>query len=206
MAKSPKHNGPKGRAKPHRDYRAEYTRRVALAEARGESRSKGRGHARAGERPKPSQPRLISPVQGEERAVKLIKHGSTVRAAAKAVGVSEERVRRYLKENTNAKREGRQWIIRDERARQFPLYSEGRLISPRLAPTETSKAARFMHAVKAFLPSGNEEILAPFVGDGVNDLKGRRLAFETDPNRLYELDAADEPNFPELYKIVSEAL
>jgi hypothetical protein len=185
-----------------RDYRAEYQRRIALAESRSQSRAVGRGHARAGERPKPAGPRLINPSLPEERAVKLIKEGKSLRAAAKTVGVTDERVRRHLKENTDATRNGRTWLVIDGRPRQFPIYSGGRLASPWLSPDEASRAAKFMAAVTVFLPSGDDGLLEPFVSMGVTDIRGRRFNFETDPNTLFELDAAGELNFPEIYKIV----
>ncbi len=140
---------------------------------------------------------MIDPRLAEERAVKQIKQGISLRAAAKAEGVSEEKVRRYLKENTGASRIGRTWIIEDERPRQYPFYSDGRLASPWLAPEEASRAAKFMLAVQAFLPSGGEDLLAPFIGQSVTDIHGKHYPFETDPNGLFELDAAGELDFPE---------
>ena len=110
-----------------RDYAAEYARRIALAESRGLSRSVGRGHARAGERPRPSGVRLVNPYMPDERALKRMAQGDSLRAAAKAVGVTEERLRRHLKESTNARRIGRRWEISDQRPRQYPF---GRLVRP----------------------------------------------------------------------------
>ena len=206
MSKLSKGSGRKRRTKPRRDYRAEYARRIALAESRGKSRSVGRGHARAGEKPKPPGLRLINPTAPEERAIKLISGGSSLRSAAKTVGLTEERVRRYLKENTKAHRQGRTWMIQDERPRQFPFYSSGRLISPWLVPKDASKAGKYDGAVDVFLETGEAALIAPFVGDGVTDVYGKRHHFETDLNMLYELDAAGELNFPEIYKIVSEGV
>jgi hypothetical protein len=209
MTTSTKHPSRKKRAtfrKRHRDYAAEYLRRIANPNKQHLSKSARRGHPLAGERPKLAGLRLINPALPEERAIKLISGGSSLRSSAKAVGLTEERVRRYLKENTTAVRKGRVWTIQDRRPRQFPFYSAGRLTSPWLSPTEASKAARFNLAVQAFLETGEAALIAPFVGDGVTDIHGKHHEFETGLNMLYELDAAGELNFPEIYKIVSEGV
>ena len=187
-----------------RDFGAEYRRRIALAESRGQSRSVGRGHARAGERPKVPGLRLINPKLPEEQAIRRIAKGATLRSAALSEGLPEGKLRRYLKENTAATWNGRAWTILDSRPRQFPFYSQGRLIAPRLSLEEASKAAKFEQAVRAFLPTGDEERLAPFVGESVTDIRGLRYRFETRPNTLYELDSAGELDFLELYKTVVE--
>jgi hypothetical protein len=199
--RNPKRRRPIGK----RDYGAEYARRVALAESRGLSRSVGRGHARAGERIRPPGVRLINPYLPEERAIKRMAHGESLRAAAKAVGVTEERLRRHLKENTDAKPVGRRWEISDQRPRQYPFYSAGRLVSPWLSLEEASKAAHYMQAVQRYLPRGDPALLEPFVDDGVVDIYGHRHPFETDEDTILQLDQAGELNFPEIYKIIAEA-
>jgi hypothetical protein len=146
---------------------------------------------------------LIDPKSPFERAVARIKGGSSLRAAAKSEGVREELLRRYLKENTNAKRVGRRWQIEDRRPRQYPFYSQGKLVSPRLSPEEATHAAHFMHAVAEFLPTGDEMLLKPFRGQGVRDISGKSHPFETDENTLYELDSSGELSFPEFYRIVA---
>lgn len=187
-----------------RDFKAEYARRVAHPAKLHLPLSVRRGHPRAGERPKPPGLQLIDPKRPEERAVRSIARGSTLRAAAKAEGITEERVRRYLKENTDARRVGRNWEVSDQRPRQYPFYSDKRLVSPWLSPEEASRAAKYMQAVHAFLPGGQEQLLAPFAGDGVVDIYAKRHPFEVEPNELYMLDQAGELDFPEIYKIVSE--
>ncbi len=186
-----------------RDYRREYLKRIALAQSRGVSRSVGRGHARAGERPPPKGLRLINPKLAEERAVRLVAKGSSLRAAASAEGLTVERLRRYLKENTDARYEKRRWVIADSRPRQFPFYSRGRLVSPWVDLSAASEAAKYMHVVGLFLPSGEEMILLPYVGRHIRDIRGQAYQFETDPNTLYRLDSSDELDYPEMYKIVS---
>lgn len=186
-----------------RDYRLEYQRRLAKGLSTGLSRSQARGHARAGERPKPLGPIPVSPNTPEERAIKLMKSGSSLRSAARIEGLREERLRRYLKENTDAKREGRKWLIVDERPRRFPFYSRGKLVSPILDTARTSRAAVYMHAVREFLPTGNADLLSSFAHSGVRDVAGKFYPFEIEENTLYELDNAGELSFPEFYRIIT---
>jgi hypothetical protein len=186
-----------------RNYRAEYRRRVQRGLAKGLSRSQSRGHARAGERPKPANPRLVNPKSKEELALKVIKGGTPLRRAAKAFGLSEQHLRRYIKENADAKRVGNRWLIDDQRPRQFPFYSAGTLVSPWLSPSEASSASLYMHAWFQFRMTGELSYLAPYMDKGVTDINGRFHPFEVDPNRLYELDAKGELNFPEFYRIIT---
>jgi hypothetical protein len=129
--------------------------------------------------------------------------GVSLKDAARAEGISQERLRRYLKQHTEASYRGRRWSIIDNRPRQFPFYSEERLVTAWLQGGELSDAGKFMHAVKTFLAFGNEKVLKPFDGQGVRDIKGKFYPFETDPNVLYELDNAGELSFPEIYKIAA---
>jgi hypothetical protein len=185
-----------------RDYRSEYYRRVQRGIAKGLSRSQARGHARAGERPKvPNRP--VNPKAREEEAIRMMKAGASLRQAARSIGVSEQHLRRYIKENVGAVRVGKLWTFNDQRPRRFPIYSTEGLVSPLLTPAEASRAALFMNAVRRFLPSGDISILAPYAGQGVTDANGRFHPFETDPNRLYELDATGELSFPEFYRIIT---
>jgi hypothetical protein len=195
----------KSRAKRVRNYKAEYVRRIQLGASKGLSRSQARGHARAGERPKPSRRVSVNPRSKEERAIKVMKGGLTLRDAARGFGLSEQHLRRYLKENANAVWDRRQrlWIIDDQRARHFPVYSEGERKTLTLKPYDASIAGSFMNDAGRFLRTGDRQLLAPYDGQwqGVTDVSGRFHRFETDPNRLYELYSSGEPNFPEIYRI-----
>lgn len=204
MATRRKRNGARGsKAGRRRNYGLEYQRRVQRGLAKGLSRSQARGHARAGERPKPANPIPVNPKSREEAAIRLMKTGWPLRRSAKEVGIPEEGLRRYIKENVGAVRVGKRWIINDQRHRYYPVYSEEQLKWLLLIPSEASRASIFMHAVQRFFPTGDASLLAPHVGQGVADIYGRFQAFETDPNRLYELDARGELNFPEFYRIIN---
>ena len=194
---------PGGRPR-RRNFKAEYASRVERALAKGKTLSQARGHARAGERQKPMTAPLIRADVAEEQAIKLMTKGATLKAAASEMKVPPERLRRYLKENTDAQWTGRRWEIVDSRPRQMPMYSKGRFTSPWLAPAEASRAGTFVHDVRRYLPNGDETILDRYRGEGVRDIYGQLHPFETDGDTLYELDNADELSFPEFYKIVAK--
>ena len=188
-------------AKRQRNYKQEYTRRVARGTQKGLSRSAARGHPRAGERLLKVAERSFDPNSREELALKMMRRGSPLRDAAAQYRISQERLREYLKLNTEVRREKRKWVIFDRRVRQFPIYSNDRVVTPLLAPDQASDAGRYMQAVKQFLYSGDNRFLTPFAGKGVRDTSGRFHPFELDENTLYELDHRDEAVIPELYRI-----
>ena len=188
-------------AKRQRDYRKEYARRVAVAAQKGLSRSVARGHPRAGERKRLATGRAVDPNSREERALKMMRRGGSLRAVASHYRMSQERLRAYLKEATAATRERGRWKIVDRRSRQFPFYSDGAVVTPWMSIEQASEAGRYMQAVKQFLRSGDADFLAPFAGKGVRDIGGKFHAFELDENTLYELDHRDEAVIPEQYRI-----
>ena len=184
-----------------RNYKQEYARRVARGKQKGLSRSAARGHPRAGERPKPPAARTVDPGSRQELALKIMRRGHSLRSAASVYHLSEERLMTYLKEQTEARREGRKWRIIDRRRRQFPFYSDGSVVTPTMSVDETAKAGRYMQGVKRFLRTGDADFLAPFAGEGARDVNGKLHPFELDENTLYELDHRDEAVIPELYRI-----
>jgi hypothetical protein len=131
----------------------------------------------------------------------MMKRGSSLKAAARANRISQERLRRYLRENTQASRIGRRWEIIDPRRFHFPVYSRGRIVELWLSADEASKGGTYMAAVGRFLPTGDASVLQPFVGQGVRDVRGEFHPFETNANALYRLDTTGELSVPEIYKI-----
>jgi hypothetical protein len=187
-------------AKKKRNYKHEYRRRKARGKHLGLSRAAARGHARAGERARPAGI-ATNPRGPEESGLKMMKHGAGLKAAARANGISQERLRRYLHENTEATRKNGEWLIIDLRRFHLPIYSRGQIVSVWLSDTEATKAGEYLSAVGRFLPTGDASILRPFVGDGVRDTAGSFHPFETRQNKLYQLDTAGELSVPEIYKI-----
>ena len=186
-----------------RDYQAEYRRRIERGLARGLSRSQARGHPARAEA-SASGTRTVEPTPELEAALKSLRRGSTQKTAAARGGVSVERFRRFLYANGLAAREGRAWTITDDRPRRVQIIQDGQSRSVTVPTfTDAQKAGAYHNAVGEFLRSNDLTWLKPFDGDGVTDMRGRFIPFETDPNALYRHAAADEPAFHEIYQIVS---
>jgi hypothetical protein len=187
------------RSKRIRDFKKEYLRRIERGLASGKSRSQARGHARAGDLPH------ASPVPFEkenrlEKALKLMKQGTTQKGAAKAAGVSAETLRRFQKQNTTSRREGRRWVIVDERAVTVVMATRGKLHDVTVTHDAASDIGRHWVAINKFLESNDPSHLEPFVGVGLRDTRKRFWPFETRPNVLRKLDSAGELSFVELYR------
>ena len=91
----------------------------------------------------------------EESGLKMIKHGSSLKAAASANRISQERLRRYLRENTEATRIGKVWRIIDLRRFHLPIYSRGQIVEVWFSDAEAAKAGEYLSAVGRFLPTGD---------------------------------------------------
>jgi hypothetical protein len=131
----------------------------------------------------------------------MMKRGSSLKAAARANQVSQERLRRYLHESTQSTCVGQVWKILDLRRFHLPIYSRGQIVELWLSADEASKAGEYLSAVGRFLPTGDVSLLKPYLGDGVRDVTGAFHPFETGPNTLYRLDSKGELSVPEIYKI-----
>jgi len=185
-----------------RNYKAEYQRRLKRAAARGLSRSQARGHARAGEKPIRGS-KTISNDERLEAALKLLRNVNKQGLAAKTAGVSPERFRRFLRENSLAKREGRSWLITDRRPRRMTVITEREVKNLTLAdPEQLSLNGRHLAAVQQFLRSNDIELLRPFEGRSVVDARGRPHPLETNPNTLHRLASAGSEVFHEVYRLV----
>jgi hypothetical protein len=188
-----------------RDYRAEYQRRIERGLARGLSRSQARGHPRSGEAP--ISQRTSTPAYDPrlEAGLKLMRAGTPLTRAAPIIGVSRERLRRYVVQTgVVEKQRGRWTVIRDTRVRVMPIFSAGRSITVTIAGYEQAAlAGRYLAAVRAFRDSNDPSYLEPFVGEFVTDVHGKRRVFETRPNVLYRLALGDDEPFEQIYRIVA---
>ena len=186
-----------------RDYKAEYQRRIANGLKKGLSRSQARGHpsitevGTSGPKPPKSNDQL-------EAALRELRRGATQKEAARSANVSVERFRKFIYGNNLAKRDGLQWAMTDERSRRVPIIHRGETKSvtvPNFA--EAKKSGEYFEAVGQFLRTNYITHLEPFDGDGLTNVQGKFFQFETDPNALYRHDAQDNPDFHEVYQIVS---
>ncbi len=134
-----------------------------------------------------------------------MRSGKSLTAAAKSAHVSPERLRRYAADTGVAKKERNRWrVLRDNRPRVVQVYSGGQAYEITVPGYEPAAlVGRYMAAVKEFLRTNNASNLAPFRGEWVADVYGKRYVFETRPNVLYRLDASGIEPFEQVYKIVS---
>lgn len=183
-----------------RDYKAEYRRRVERGVKRGLSRTQARGHggkARASQEPLP-------PVDSSVwKAYLDLRTHKSLSKAARLNKVSPERLRRLLREQGLAKREGRAWTYTDKLARRVLIYSARKELQIVVSGYEQAAiAGAYWHAAHEFVRTNRIELLDPFVGRVVIDNKGRRHPLETDPNAIHRLAAAGGPAFHEIYRVV----
>jgi hypothetical protein len=185
-----------------RDHKAEYRRRLKRAAARGLSRSQARGHARAGEKPIRGT-KSISTDERLEAALKLLRNVNKQGLAARTAGVSPERFRRFLRENSLAARKGRSWVISDRRPYRMTVITEREVKNLTFDDFEQrSVNGRYLAAVQQFLRTNDIGLLRPFEGHAVIDAKGRPHLLETDPNTLHRLASAGSEMFHEVYRLV----
>lgn len=189
---------------PKRDYKAEYRRRIARGIARGLTRSQVRGHPKPGEKSVRTGSRAPEPDLKLEAAVKLLREGNSQKAAAKSVGISAARLRRFTYYYKIAARIGRKWVFTDERPRRVPTLTQGQVKTITVPGfEEASKAGSYWNDMGRFLRTNEHEILLPYTEDGLIDREGRFFPFETDPNELHRIAAMDTPPFHEIYQIIS---
>lgn len=187
-----------------RDYKAEYARRIARGLAEGYSRSQARGHPKVNEVNLSSEIKSVTYDPLLEQGLKSLRKGNSLTTAARNMGKSPERLRRYLTQAGVIKKQGRRWVpAKDDRRRQIAFFSEGRVRTATVTDYATaSKVGRYMSAAKQFLQTNDPDYLKPFQGEGFTDLSGKTHLFETRPNVLYRLDAFDSEPFEQVYQIV----
>jgi hypothetical protein len=177
-----------------RDYRAEYAQRKGRWLALGEGMARARGHAA----PIPAyHPRL-------EEGLRRMRRGATLRDASRSIGVSPERLRRYLAGTGVVERQGRRLaVVDDRRSRAVVIYSGGTSRNIEVSGFEAaSLVGRYMASVERFLATNDAGFLDAFRGISVTDRRGREYKLETNPRTLYRLTSAISTPFDEIYRIV----
>lgn len=187
-----------------RDYRAEYARRIASAANRGLSRSQGRGHARHNEAPARQRAGQVAAADDRlEQALRALRQTGNRAAAAKSVGVAPERLRRFLLENVQIEGRGRTLKIIDDRIREMPVISGGKVSTLRLRGfDQASLNGNYLNAVRKFLETNDIAVLTPFAGQSVTDVRSVSHPLETRPNTLRRLAHAGDDLFHEIYRLI----
>ena len=184
-----------------RNFKAEYQRRIASAAKRGLSRSQARGHARANEAV--LRAGSVSDRDRLTAAFQEMRRTGSQSAAAKALNIAPERLRKFVREHQLAERHGRTWKISGELKTRMLVTSEGdRKSVVFVGPDQVSMNGRHQYAIKAFISSNDRELLRPFEGQSVIDAKGNSHLLETDPTVLYRLAAAGSEVFHEIYRLI----
>lgn len=186
-----------------RNYKDEYRRRIARGQAKGLTRSQARGHPRATDI-------TLNPMQSPyrldrlEKALRLMKEGKSQKMAAQALHISAERLRAFMRANTDSKREAGKWIIRDKRPETYWIATAGRRKAVTLTKDEGSKVGLYWNAVNRFLDTNDVSYLRGLKDTSVRDVKGKYYPLELGPNRLRRLDSVDELDFLEIYADVAK--
>jgi hypothetical protein len=195
-------------ARPRR-YDVEYARRVRNALARGLTRSQARGHPAAGTPHISGRGKKLKsskPDRTLEDAIKAIRQGETLTAAAKNAGVSRERLSAYAKQYAGAARHGRRWTFNDARVRRIPIIAAGEVsfLTIKVPGFEPAHLAgqHFDEASKAL---EDHELFPSFIerwtGVSITDVNGNDHLFATEPSQLYRVIGADEIDWARIYHL-----
>jgi hypothetical protein len=186
-----------------RDHRADYARRITRGLAKGLSRSEARGHPKAGEG---ARRRLFQKPIADDRlqiALQTLRKERNLGKAAKAAGISPERLRRYAREKEAIEKVKGRWQIRHDLPRRMLLFSQGRQVGVVLGDFDSaSSVGRYLHAVREFLETNRLAGLNQFSGESVRDIAGKTHPFETRPNVLYRLAGSSDHTFEQIYRLV----
>lgn len=175
-----------------------YRRRIERALAKGLSKNAARGHAKIGE--PTASGAAIKPDSRLGEGFARVASGESLTATAKALRISRERLRRSIAERGDYVRQGNRYTFKPSVENDFPLYSAGQSIRVRVDDNNAVRLGAFMSAVGKFLGSGSADLLEPYIGQSVIDVRGKTHPFETDPDALYELRAKGRPEFHQIYR------
>lgn len=184
-----------------RNYAAEYQRRVERGLARGLTKQQARGHGGIKQKGKVSRIETIDPTEPLYRGFEAVRLGAAMTPTAKQLGLSPERLSRFIKDNAEIERQsGRIVIVESKLISIVPVFTLGRSKKVAVYAPVRDRIDEYMAAIETFLQSRDADYLKPFAGERIKDTRGKSYPLETNPNRLLELEAAGELDFVIVYK------
>jgi hypothetical protein len=159
--------------------------------------------ARGASKGAPPPPRVSASAKAERRAVKavrLVRQGKSLTAAAKAVHADPRTVKKYARVALRRKEGTYRAVTVDQMRRPLRVLTDGGLEVVDVRSSRTaSRIARYWAAVDHYLRTGDRRRLQPFAGRGFR-AGGQRRAYVTDPHLLEQLANAGEVRFEDLYE------
>lgn len=171
---------------------------------RGRKSARGRAGDKTRKTAKLTKERAQQYNQKLESALKDVRNGTSLAAAARKINVRPGRLRKYIESTGVAERRNGKLIFkRDRRFRRMPIYSSGRRVVITVRGLKTARLiGEYMSAVRQFFETEDIDFLAPFRGQSIIDVSRKRYIFETRPNVLFRLDASGVEPFELVYAIV----
>ena len=192
-----------------RQYAEEYARRIERAMARGLTRAQARGHPGAGTAyasGDKTKAKRSKPDRTLEDAIKAMRRGETLSAAAKRGHVGRERLAAYAKQHAGASRKGRKWTFKDTRTRRIPIIAakEPHPVTIRVNDYHAAELAG-QHYLEASEAVENPELFPPFIakweGRTITDVRGREYVLSTDPNQIFRAIGGEEIDWSRIYHL-----
>jgi DNA-binding phage protein len=137
-----------------------------------------------------------------ERALRVYSRTKNLKAAARSIRVSEERLKRAALRKVAIRKKRHTLAIVRRLPRKMPVFTNGKIVAATVKSRSASLIGRYMSAVAQFLKTNDSKFLTEFRGRSVRDMSGKIHEFETNPNVLYRLSSAGNEPFEDIYRIV----
>jgi len=186
-----------------------YARRIASATARGLTRPQARGHPGSAQQSAAAIRGKAKPAKVDwtlESAIKEMRNGASLSAAAREAHVSRERLAAYAKHYAGAESKGGHWTFDDQRKRQVYMAATGEhnLLTLKVPGYDPSSLAG-LHFTQSRAVLENPDLHPAFVekwaGVSIPDVKGNVRFFETDLNALFRMHFGEEADWTRVYHL-----